>query len=57
MIYKLLIFLLYIWTGVYTSSFAVYEYKNKNPRGAIGTVFVLILLTVAVAGVMFKKII
>ena len=57
MIYKIIIFVLYVRTVIYHGSFAVYEYKNKNPRGAIGTAFVLALLTVAVAGLMFKRLI
>ena len=54
MFYKFLILLAYLWIMGYTVSYGMYEYKNKNPRGAFGVALLLTILTMLTLGIMFK---
>lgn len=52
MIYKIVILALELWSLVYTVSYAYWEWKNSNKRGAVG-IGVLCALTIAL-GIFFQ---
>lgn len=47
MLWKILILILLIWCQVYTMSYGIFEYKNKNTPGATGVFALCALLAFA----------
>ena len=50
---KIVIALAALWGCIYTVSYGFFEYKNKNPRGAIGVWLLVAATIIALAGSVF----
>ena len=50
MVLKIVMALVGLWGCIYTGSYGFFEYKNKNPRGAIGVWLLVFATIVALTG-------